>query len=251
VLPDSLDLRATAILLDVDGTILDIAPTPGEVVVPPSLRRSLIAIEQLTGGALALVSGRPLADLDRIFAPLRLPAIGGHGAELRPAATKSCVPCGAEPLAGPLAQTLKAIADRHPGVLVEDKGYSIALHYRLAGAAQGRGLARDVRHACEIMRAAGAVELLSGKAVIEIKHTGFTKGTAVRALMQHPPFRGRTPVFIGDDKTDEHAFAVMPEFYGRAVSVGRRVAGVEDRFESPAAVRRWLEKLSEDLVPAS
>jgi trehalose 6-phosphate phosphatase len=243
---DPVDLHRIAILLDVDGTILDIAPTPRSVEVPSSLRQVLVALRERLNGALALVSGRPLADLDEIFAPLRLPAIGGHGAELRTLPDETAVERIAASLDPGLAEALKAIAARHAGVLVEDKGYSVALHYRQAPT-QGPGVAREVRRACEAM-AGHSVELLHGKAVIEIKSAGFNKGTAVRSLMKLPPFRGRMPIFIGDDKTDEDAFAVMPEFNGRAVSVGRRVAGVGDRFETPAAVRQWLERLAADLV---
>ncbi len=125
------DLRECAILLDIDGTILDIAPAPQEVWVPPTLRHTLRRLQELTGGALALVSGRKLDDIDLIFAPLQLAAIGGHGAELRP------VP-GTEPqrragwLSAELKRVLAALSELGRGILAEDKGYSLALHYRLA-----------------------------------------------------------------------------------------------------------------------
>ena len=98
------------------------------------------------------------------------------------------------------------------------------------------------------MRNDPSLELLNGKAVLEIKHRGYNKGTGVRELMSHPPFNGRTPIFIGDDKTDEFAFAVMPEFNGIPVSVGRRISWVEDCFNSPSDVRAWLERLSVETV---
>jgi len=240
--PDVRDLTHIAILLDVDGTILDIAPTPASVAVPTSLQRALSAVSERVGGALALVSGRPVPDLDRMFAPLRLPAIGGHGAELR--LNGGPVQCRAEPLDAELRDELTAIAARHAGVFVEDKGYSIALHYRNAPG-HGLSVVHEVKHACA---ACGGVELLSGKAVIEVKAKGFDKGIAVRELMAHPPFRGRAPIFIGDDRTDEAAFAVMPEFSGQAISVGRKIAGAADRFETPSDVRRWLERLSDGVV---
>jgi trehalose 6-phosphate phosphatase len=243
--PDARDLNHSAILLDVDGTILDIAPTPASVAVPASLRRVLAVVSERVGGALALVSGRPLPDLDAIFAPLRLPAIGGHGAELRLDA--GGIEHHAEPLDAELRRALKTIVARHPGVIAEDKGYSFALHYRKVPA-QGLSVVHEVKHACA---ANPSIELLAGKAVIEVKAKGFNKGTAVRALMKHPPFRGRVPIFIGDDRTDEAAFAVMPEFRGQAISVGRKVAGVADRFETPGDVRRWLEQLSDGVVVAS
>jgi trehalose 6-phosphate phosphatase len=233
-------------LLDVDGTLLDIAPTPHEVQVPESLRRTLAVVCDAVDGALALVSGRPLADLDVIFAPLKLPAIGGHGAEIRPLASGSTIAPHAPPLDAQLKQTLRDIAARYPGVMVEDKGYSVALHYRSAPESR-QALAREVERACGD-RLGRSIELLAGKAVIEVKAAGFNKGTAVRELMTHPPFAGRTPIFIGDDKTDEHAFAVMPEFNGIAMSVGRRLSGIDDHFESPAEVRLWLERLADGVA---
>ena len=236
------DLRHSAILLDVDGTILDIAPTPQAVQVPESLRRTLAAVCEAADGALALVSGRPLSDLDAIFAPLRLPAIGGHGAEIRPVAGGGTIARRAAPLDERFKQMLRDIAARHPGVMMEDKGYSIALHYRLVPK-EGPALVAEVKQACKVW-SDRSIEPLAGKAVIEIKAAEFNKGTAVRELMNHPPFAGRTPIFIGDDKTDEDAFAVMPEFNGHAISVGRRVPGIDEHFGSPADVRGWLERLA-------
>lgn len=243
------DLRGIAILLDVDGTILDIAPTPQEVQVPDTLRQTLAVVCERVGGALALVSGRPLADLDAIFAPLRLPAIGGHGAEIRPVAHGGTIKRRAASLQADLKQTLTDIAARHPGVTVEDKGYSIALHYRLAPA-EGPSLVHEVTQTCGPW-VGRSIELLAGKAVIEIKTAGFNKGTAVRELMTLPPFAGRAPVYIGDDKTDEDAFAVVPEFDGRAISVGRRVPGIDEHFDAPTDVRKWLEALAEGAIVSS
>lgn len=240
------DLQHFAILLDVDGTLLDIAPTPLEVRVPTSLRESLFRVHRRSGGALALVSGRPLAELDQLFAPLRLPAIGGHGAEMRLGADGEAVARRAVPLDPQFRERLKIIADRHRGIIVEDKGYSVALHYRLAPK-EGLALAHDIRRECRDW-GDSSIELLSGKAVIEIKSRGFNKGIAVRELMIHPPFAGRSPIFFGDDITDEDAFAVMPEFGGVAISVGRRFPGVQECFPSPAEVRRLLEQLSQEAV---
>lgn len=240
------DLHRSAILLDVDGTLLDIAPSPQAVHVPDSLRRALAIVADRVGGALALVSGRPIADLDDKFAPLRLPMVGGHGAEIRPAAG-SAVERRAAPLDSALAQTLKDIAARHPGILIEDKGFSLALHYR-AVPKLGPAVVQEVRQACDASPDR-SIELLDGKAVVEVKTAGINKGTAVRELMNHPPFAGRAPIYIGDDTTDEYAFAVMPEFNGLAISVGRRFAGVDEHFDSPAEVRSWLERLAGVDVP--
>ena len=127
---DPQDLSHMAILLDVDGTLLDIAPSPSEVHVPNGLALTLALVSERAGGALALVSGRMIAELDDFFAPLQLPAIGGHGAEMRPVADGPVIAGRASSLDAEFKQQLKDIAARHPGVLVEDKGYSLALHYR-------------------------------------------------------------------------------------------------------------------------
>src|SRR3984957_539603 len=125
------DLRKCAILLDIDGTILDFAPSPRQVRVPTGLAQTLTRLNKLTGGALALVSGRPLADIDLIFAPLELAAIGGHGAELR-ATPGGKVMMRAKPLEAAFKRRLAGVSKLGPGVFAEDKGYSLALHYRLA-----------------------------------------------------------------------------------------------------------------------
>ena len=233
---------ALAFLLDVDGTILDIAPTPADVRVPDELRGALARLDRLTGGAVALVSGRPLEDIDRIFAPLRLAAVGGHGAELRPAKDAPAVAGGAAPLPAELRQRLASIAALGAGILVEDKGYSLALHYRLAPALED-AIEAAVAAACAAAPA-GTIEVLPGKAVIEIKRRGFEKATGVRALMRHPPFAGRRPLFVGDDVTDESVFAVLPEIGGVGFSVGRIFPGAAGCFDSPRDVRSWLDRIS-------
>jgi trehalose 6-phosphate phosphatase len=246
---DPRDLSHLALLLDVDGTLLDIAPTPQQVQVPASLASTLARVRERVGGALALVSGRPIAELDAFFAPLRLPAIGGHGAEMRPVAAGTILNGRTPPLDPVFKQRLKDVAAAHSGVVIEDKGYSLALHYRMVPK-QGLGLVHDVRRAFEAW-ADPSFELLGGKAVLEIKFAGFNKGTAVRDLMTYPPFSGRAPIFVGDDRTDEDAFAVMPDFNGQAMSVGRKFPGIDDYFNAPADVRRWLERLSEGVAVPS
>jgi trehalose 6-phosphate phosphatase len=246
---ESIDLDQSAILLDIDGTILDIAPTPHEVHVPSTLRDTLVRASDRTGGALALVSGRPIGDIDYIFAPLVLPAVGGHGAEIRPTPKHDYEMRGTA-LDRDLKRRLLEIATRFEGVGVEDKGYSLALHYRLVLEERGLDVVDAVFRICKDYPE-DSFELLTGKAVLEVKSLGFDKGTAVRELMSYPPFRGRTPIFIGDDTTDEAAFAVMPEFDGCAIAVGRKVPGINGRFQSPSDVRGWLERLSrsESMVP--
>lgn len=248
--PNSLvtHLGETAVLLDIDGTLLDIMPTPRQVWVPPGLARTLERLYHRTGGALALVSGRSLNDIDLLFAPDQFPAVGGHGAEMRLAADAEPV-SAALPLDKELKRRLAAIARLSPGILLEDKGYSLALHYRLAPHAE-----KAIYEAVSLIRADlpdAPIEVLPGKQVCEIKHAGFSKASAVRALMTHPPFRGRRPLFIGDDVTDETVFAIMPDLDGIAFSVGRRARGVAGHFDAPSDVREFLARLLDDESDAS
>src|ERR1700742_194109 len=237
-------LKDTAILLDIDGTLLDLAPTPREVWVPPGLAKTLNRLLEKTSGALALVSGRSLNDIDLIFAPQEFPAVGGHGAEMRLAPDREAVATHAPPMDKELKKRLAAIASLSPGILLEDKGYSLALHYRLAPHAE-----KAIYAAVSLIRAdlpSSPIEVLPGKCVCEIKHSGFTKATGVRELMTHEPFKGRRPIFIGDDVTDETVFAIMPDLNGLAFSVGRRARGVAGHFDEPRDVREWLAHLLDD-----
>ena len=236
----ALDLREIALLLDVDGTLLDIAPAPDAVEVPQSLRDTLARLLAATNGAVALVSGRAISDLDRLFAPLVLPAIGGHGAEMRLRAGEKVE--AAPPLPPALRQALMQAATFDPGLYREDKGYSVALHYRNAPAAQVELADRISRTLAHF--GSEAVEVLEGKAVFEVKRAGLSKGSAVRLLIQKAPFAGRKPVFAGDDVTDETVFAVLPELGGLGFSVQRAVPGVAGIFSSPNAFRKALARLA-------
>jgi trehalose 6-phosphate phosphatase len=236
------NLQECAILLDVDGTILDLAATPREVWVPASLRHDMTRLSERTGGALALVSGRSLCDLDLLFSPLQLPAIGGHGAEFRPQVGGEPDLKRTVPLDAALKRAFAKVAEIGPGILIEDKGYAIGLHYRLAPDL-GDAVKAAVDRICAAHRAA-PIEILRGKSVIEIKQVGFSKGTGVRELMRHPPFADRHPIFIGDDVTDESVFEIIAELDGLAFSVGRMVDGVDGHFEKPEAVRGWLARIA-------
>ncbi|MCL4711829.1 MAG: trehalose-phosphatase [Pseudorhodoplanes sp.] len=230
-------------MLDVDGTLLDIAPRPQDVVVPEGLRDTLTHLACLFHGAVAFVSGRPIADIDRLFAPLRLAAAGGHGAEVRSTAggaTRQYVPA-LDPV---LKRQFARIAMLGNGIIVEDKDYSLALHYRLAPELGGAVMNAVV----DLSERAGAgmLEILPGKSVIEIKPRGFDKGSGLRHLMAHPPFAGRKPVLVGDDITDHAAFKALPEFDGVGFSVGGHIPGTSFNFDGPKHVRRWLAHLARD-----
>ena len=235
-----LDLKSIALLLDVDGTIVDIGPSPAEVQVSTTLMTSLRDLFALTGGALALVSGRPISSLDQLFSPLRLPSIGGHGAEMRISDGETFY--WAKPLPEALRRQLQEAAKIGPGIVVEDKDYSLALHYRKAPQ-----LAERLRHhvvAARKQHADEATELLLGKAMLEIKRPGINKGESIRKLMAYSPFVGRVPVFIGDDVTDESVFRVLPDFDGKGFGVGRYFPGLSGLFSSPADVRKALQSLA-------
>ena len=235
-----LDPAETAFFFDVDGTLIDIGPSPFEVDVPDLLRASLSRLLARAGGALALVSGRPIRDLDLLFEPLKLPAVGGHGAETRLHTSEPVKRVVDLPQS--LRDYLIAAAAPDPRLQYEDKGYSVALHFRKAPEHE-RHLVSHVEKGLAIY-SGESLEMLPGKAMIEVKRPGVSKGEAVRALMTREPFAGRHPVFIGDDVTDESVFAVMPELGGASYSVGRTFDGVPNVFATPADVRRALSDLA-------
>ena len=240
-------LLETAFLLDVDGTLVDIAPTPSQVEATPGLLATLARLEERSGGAVALVSGRTIAELDSIFSPLRLPAVGGHGAEFRPVVGEPVTVEGVPLLDPDLKRHLVDIAGMDPRILIEDKGYSAAVHFRLAPELQRR-IADAVSMALARARPS-SVEVLHGKAVLEIKSSAYDKGSAVRRLMRLRPFAGRRPIFVGDDTTDETAFAVLSEFDGTGFSVGRPLASVAGHFAGPREVREWLQYIAQAEEP--
>ncbi|MGY0558054.1 MULTISPECIES: trehalose-phosphatase [unclassified Lysobacter] len=225
-----------ALLLDVDGTLLDFAPTPDAVVVPAGLVDTLQSLQQKLDGALALVSGRPLAQLDRLFAPLQLPAAGLHGLEMRHDTTRATTPAPPVPLQA-LLHKAQSLVNGYPGALVEDKGATVALHWR------GN---RDAKPALMSLAEAALTwlpgyHLQPGDQVLELRPDGADKGVAIAALIATDPFRGRRPVFVGDDLTDEHGFRVVREHAGLAVLVGdRQPSAADHRLADPTTVRDWL-----------
>jgi trehalose 6-phosphate phosphatase len=238
------DPHSTAIFLDIDGTLLDIAPTPLDVMVSDELRATLASLFATFGGAVAFVSGRPIAEMDRLFHPLRLAAIGGHGAEIRFTPESATRRSKIASLDDDLRAAFARIGRIGDGVIIEDKGYSLAIHYRLAPQLGGE-IMKAVTDVCKNERC-DSLEVLPGKLVIEIKPGGYDKGTGLREMMSVPPFTGRKPIFVGDDVTDNAAFAVLPDFDGAGFSVGGVVPGTSFNFDGPQDVRRWLRLLSEE-----
>ncbi|MGH8510404.1 MAG: trehalose-phosphatase [Gammaproteobacteria bacterium] len=236
---------AWALFLDIDGTLLDIAATPEEVIVPPDLGVTLEKVQRALGGALALVSGRAIASIDRLFAPLRLPTAGQHGAEIRvaDAEVRRADVCSAT-LARVRADIFTHLVAM-PGVRVEDKGLGFAVHYRHAPTAKGQ---IEQRLAEALALHVGELELLHGKMVVEVRAREVNKGRALEVLMRQPPFAGRIPVFVGDDLTDEDGFKAAERLGGYAIAVGHdRVQVTRYWLSEPEAVRRWLQRLATDI----
>lgn len=235
-------LERHAFFFDVDGTLVDIAEAPDRVRVEPGLVDTVAALQALTGGAIAMISGRAVAAIDALFAPLRLPAAGQHGMERRDAVGRMHAHPHSEQQLEALRRCVASAAADWPGTLLEDKGATLAVHYRLAP-----GLAGDIHTAlldC-LARHADAFRLQPGKMVAELKPGGRDKGTAIEEFMREPPFAGRVPVFVGDDATDEHGFAVVNRLNGHSVKVGAGDTVARWRFGDAVSVRTWLGRLVE------
>lgn len=230
----------TALFLDIDGTLLDLARTPDRVKVPGELLRALEHLARELHGALAFVSGRSLESIDKLFIPFKPAAIGAHGGEIRGV---DGVVTRTAPLPDSVREIFTGLAGNVPGLLLEDKKCALALHYRLAPEAASVLTAAMEKHAK--LFAAEKVHILHGKAVIEVRPDGVDKGTAVLKLANQKPFRGRAVLFGGDDTTDLDVFKILPKLGGRGFSVGKRFPGAEHVFETPRAVRQWLVRTAE------
>jgi trehalose 6-phosphate phosphatase len=231
-----------SLFLDVDGTLLDLAPTPDSVVVSEALIDELRSVEARLDGALALVSGRPIAELDRLFAPLRLRASGVHGAEIRYAPLEPTRSLTYERLPEEAWIQLQALLENFPGAFAENKGVTFAVHYNLAGPVEAELFLALKRYAHPFV--ALGVDVFRGRMVFEVRLPGFDKGSAIRRFMAHAPFAGRRPVFIADDKMDWPGFETVLELGGVGFSVGGEMAGLSGSFPRPAAVRAWLGKVA-------
>ncbi len=229
--------KRCAFFLDLDGTLVEIAHHPAAVNIDTALRTLVTALHDRAQGALAVISGRPIVDIDRLFHPLRLPVAGQHGAERRDA-------CGSQHVHAvdlrPLVR-LRASAGiwslEHPGLVIEDKGLSFALHFRSAPELMDPigGLLDE-----ELREMGDGFHVQAGKMVLEIKPSGRDKGRAIREFLSEPPFAGRTPVFIGDDSTDEYGFAAVNALAGISIKVGDGPSAAHWRLEGVSAVRLWL-----------
>jgi trehalose 6-phosphate phosphatase len=231
-----------ALFLDVDGTLLELAATPTAVRVPEMTTRVLAGLATRFAGAVALVSGRQIADLDRMFAPVHLPTAGVHGAERRDAGGNVRWRVHDSSL-DPARRLLAKWRLSHAGTLLEDKGAALALHYRTMPTLE----AAARRVVDEAAAAVGpAFHVQDGKMVLEIKAVSTGKGQAIAEFMQEDPFRGRTPVFIGDDQTDEEGFVVVDRLGGHSIAVGMdRSTRARFRLRDEHEVLRWLSRGAE------
>jgi trehalose 6-phosphate phosphatase len=227
-----------AYFLDLDGTLVAIESSPRGVRIDRSLRRLIEALHEFTDGAVALITGRPIADVDRLFPGIRLAAAGQHGLERRKASgvvSRHRFP--SRRLDGVRCRLAEAVT-QHPGLLLEDKGLSLALHYRMVPRLAGYAhrLART-----QVTRLGRTYCLRSGKRVVEIGPAGKDKGKAIQAFMRERPFRWRTPVFLGDDVTDEYGFLMVNRLGGHSIKVGPGPTAARWRLRDVAAVRVWLQ----------
>lgn len=229
-----------ALFLDVDGTLLEIAPRPSDVKVPAALRNTLQLATERADGALALVSGRSIEELDQLFSPFIFPAAGQHGLERRDASGRVYKPDINPLLLQHARKTLREFALLHQGILLEDKTTALALHYRLAPTQE--------KAVYELMSSLLApivsqFVLRPGKYVLEIAPKGYTKKTAIEAFMNEAPFNGKIPVFIGDDVTDEDGFLAVNAQGGYSVRVGPLAeSAARYQFGSVSAVIAWLRE---------
>lgn len=225
----------SALLTDFDGTLVELAEHPDAVSPSPDLPVWLSGLQQHLGGALAIVTGRRLAEVDRYLAPFRLTGAGAHGAELRWAGDDPTTSVVAPLETALVAGIESALADL-PGVWVENKTYALAAHFRQNPAAAAECHARVERVAAGFPQ----VKVFGGHAVVEVRSEALSKGTATQLLLSRPPFAGRVPVFVGDDFADEEAFRIVQAAGGHGVKVGDGASVAHYRLPQVAAVHRWM-----------
>ncbi len=239
----------TALFLDFDGTLAELAPSPAEVRVAPDLVPTLWALAERLHGAMAVVTGRPIDQIDGFLSPLMLAVAGVHGAQRR--IPGEAVETLAAPPLDAVVAAAEALARQHPGLLVERKAVAMALHYRQAPELEGLCLLK----LAEAVEFVAGLELIHGKMVVEVKPAGISKGHAIEHLMRQAPFTGRQPVFIGDDETDESGFDVVQRLGGYGIKMGEGSTIAHHRMADPASLRLWLQsavvRLPQAQPPAS
>ncbi|HBN2789185.1 TPA: trehalose-phosphatase [Klebsiella oxytoca] len=229
-----------AFFFDLDGTLAGIKPHPDQVVIPTDVLQSLRQLVQQQNGAVALISGRSMVELDELTRPYRLPLAGVHGAERRDINGKTHIVSLPDSLLKALSAQLTTELDALPGCELESKGMAFALHYRQAPELQQAVLAL----AQSIVQRHPILALQPGKCVVEIKPRGVNKGEAIAAFMQEAPFKGRKPVFVGDDLTDEAGFSVVNQLNGVSVKVGGGETQARWRLPDVPAVHLWISNIA-------
>lgn len=232
--------REWALFLDIDGTLLELRNRPGMVVAGVELIELITQLVATFAGAVAVISGRAIADIDRIFSPLELTCAGVHGAQVRAGGELIAPPPQDPGFLARARERLEGFTAQHPGTLVEDKGISLALHTRLAPDSYPQAEALLDAIAAE---SAGRYAMLRGKCVHELIPTGVGKGSALARLMATAPFKDRAPAMIGDDVTDASAFRMAQALGGCAIGVGAESPPADHRLASPHDCRRWLREL--------
>jgi len=228
--------RGDALFTDFDGTLVEIAATPDRIAVAADLPALLQRVASRLDGALAVISGRPLADLARRLAGYTGAAAGNHGLEHRGAGGVIHRP-RADPTLELVWPVIHQFAALTPGVIIEDKSLAIAIHYR-----DRPELADTCRRVAEraVLLSENQLIMLTGKMVIELRPRGVDKGHAVEAFLAEPEFRGKRPVFVGDDWTDEAGFAVANRLNGIAIHIGDGESIARYRLDNVAAAIQWL-----------
>ncbi len=224
-----------ALFLDVDGTLLEFSETPEETRLQPGLIQTIEKLQALV--PVALVSGRRISDLDRLFAPIKLPAGGQHGAERRRADGSVCMATLDRPSLESAKEALGSWARRHRGAFFEDKGLTFAIHYRAAPHLKS-GARRSANEANRLL--GGEFEVVSGNMIFELRPKGWNKGRAISEFMSEEPFTGRVPVFWGDDATDEDGFTVVNGLGGLSIKVGDGPTAAKFRAPDVRGVLRCL-----------
>ncbi len=233
-----LEARADrAFFLDIDGTLLRFADAPNEVAVDKALKKTLKRLYLRTDKAVALISGRSISQIDRLFAPLRFPVAGQHGLERRDGHGVLHRYAAPSPRLRAIKDRLMMLARRHIGLVLEDKGLTLAIHYRRVRPLAGY-LNRLLR---KLVAEADDLTLQRGKMVLELRPAEHDKGSTIMEFMAEEPFSGRIPVFIGDDATDEQGFAAVNRLHGHSVKVGAGPTAARWRFRDVDAVRAWLD----------
>lgn len=231
-----------AYFFDIDGTLVDIAPTPSDTSLGHDLHRLILRAHRATGGALALISGRSIASVDSMFRAEHLPVAGQHGLERRDARGDITRHDAIYERLDVARTRLETAVKRHRGLMLEDKGLSLALHYRAAPAlgSFAHRLVRSIAH-----KIGPDFSVQTGKRVVELKPSGRDKGVAVSEFMREKPFKGRLPVFVGDDVTDEHGFGIVNKLGGHSIKVGLGATVARWRLADVRAVKLWLDRLDE------